>query len=40
VLIVSPEHIESAESRLPGSFRAGRVVTSDGGERVILRDER
>lgn len=40
VLVVSPEHVELVEGRLPKAFRAGRVVASTGGERVILRDER
>jgi phosphoribosylformylglycinamidine cyclo-ligase len=40
VLVVSPEHLELVESRLPEAIRAGRVVTWEGGERVTLRDER
>jgi phosphoribosylformylglycinamidine cyclo-ligase len=39
VLIVSPEHVDLAESRLPGAFRAGKVVACEGGERVSLRGE-
>ncbi|HEX8598473.1 MAG TPA: phosphoribosylformylglycinamidine cyclo-ligase [Chloroflexia bacterium] len=39
VLIVSPEHAELVESKLPNVIRAGRVVAWGGDERVSLRDE-